>query len=123
MCIDYRALNVNTIIDAYPIPHIDDILDYLEGSIIFSKIDLAQGYHQVRIAKGYEHRTIFQMHFELFEYHVLIFRLCNVPATCQKLMHQILQANLDIFCTVYLKDTLIFSRSAATHKQHLNWVL
>ena len=90
MCIDYRALNANTIIDAYPIPRIDDILDHLGGSVIFSKIDLAQGYHQVRIAKGHEHRTAFQMCFGLFEYCVLPFGLCNAPTTFQRLMHKIL---------------------------------
>ena len=41
MCIDYRAFNTNTIIDAYPTPYVDDILDYLGGLIILSKIDLA----------------------------------------------------------------------------------
>ena len=90
MCIDYRALNANTIIDAYPIPRIDNILDCLGGSVIFSKIDLAQGYHQVRIAKGHEHRTAFQTCFELFEYHVLLFGLCNAPEIFQRLMHKIL---------------------------------
>ena len=78
MCIDYRALNANKILYGYPIPHIDDILDFLGGSVIFNKIDLAQGYHQVRIAKGHEHRIVFQMCFELFEYHVLLFRSYNV---------------------------------------------
>ena len=123
MCIDYRALNVNTIIDAYPISCIDDILGCLGGSVIFSKIDLAQGYHQVRIAKGHEHRTVFQMCFGLFEYYVLLFGLCNAPAIFQRLMHKVLQANLDVFSTVYLDDVLIFSWSAAAHKKHLHWVL
>ena len=59
MCIEYRALNANTIINAYPIPRIEDILDHLGGSVIFNKIDLAQGYHKVRIAKVHEHRTAF----------------------------------------------------------------
>ena len=59
MCIDYRALNINTVIDAYPIPCIGNILDHLGGSVIFSKIDLAQGYHQVRIAKGHDNGTAF----------------------------------------------------------------
>ena len=90
MCIDYRALNINIIIDGYPIPRIDDILDCLGGSVIFSKIDLAQGYHQVRIAKGHEHRTAFQTHFGLIEYCFLPFGLCNAPRTFQRLMHRIL---------------------------------
>ena len=67
MCIDYRALSANTIIDAYLIPCIDNILECLGGSVIFSKIDLAQGYHQVLIAKGHEHRTAFHMHFGHFK--------------------------------------------------------
>ena len=75
MCIDYTALNANKIINAYPIPCIDNILDRLEGSVIFSKIDLTQGYHQVRIAKGHEHRTEIKMRFRLFEYHILPFKL------------------------------------------------
>ena len=123
MCIEYRALNANTIVDAYPIPCIDNILDCLGCSVIFSKIDLAQGYHQVWIAKVYEYRTVFQMRFRLLEYHVLLSRLYNTPETFQRLIHKILQANLDVFCTMYLDDILIFSQSAAAHKQHLHWVL
>ena len=79
MCIDYRPFNPNTIIDSYPIPYIDNMLEHLGGSVIFSKIDLAQGYHQVRIAKGHEHKTAFQIRFELFEYRVLLFGLCSAP--------------------------------------------
>ena len=56
---DYRVLKANTIFDIYPIPAFDDIPDYLRGSVIFSKIDLAQGYHWLRVAKGYKHRTEF----------------------------------------------------------------
>ena len=119
MCIDYRVFNANTIIDAYPIPYIDNILDHLGGSDIFSKIELAHGYHQVRIAKGYEHRTAFKMRFRLFEYQVLPFGLYNAPEIFQRLIHKILQANLGVFCSVYFDDILIFSQSAAAYEQHL----
>ena len=59
MCIDFRALNANTIIDRYPIPRIDDILDRLGGSMVYSKIDLTQAYHQVEVAESDCHRTAF----------------------------------------------------------------
>ena len=66
MYIDYKALNANTIIDAYPILYIDNVFNHLGGSLIFNKIVLAQGCHQVLIAKGYEHGNAFQMYFKLF---------------------------------------------------------
>ena len=56
--------------------------------MIFSKTNLAQGYYQVEIAKGHEYRTAFQMHFRLFEYHVVLSRLYNAPTTFQRLMHK-----------------------------------
>ena len=59
----------------------------------------------------------------LFEYCVLLFGLCNAPMTFQRLMYKILQANLDVFCTVYLDDILIFSQSTAAHEKYLCWVL
>ena len=102
MCIDYRAINNNTIIDRYPMPRIDDILDRLGGSTIFSKTDLASGYHQVEIDEEHHHRTAFQSRFRLFEYNVVPFGLCNAPATFQRLMHQVLSAGLDKHVTVYL---------------------
>ena len=67
MCIDYRVLKINTIIDTYLVPYIDDIFGCLGGSVILNKIDLAWGYYQVQTAKGYEHRTAFQICFRLFE--------------------------------------------------------
>ena len=88
MYIGYRALNANKIIDTHPILCIDNIFDYLKDSVIFSKINLTQGYHQVWIAKGHEHRTAFQTCFRLFEDHVLLFGLCNAPETFQRLMYK-----------------------------------
>ena len=60
MCIDYCDINSNTIVNRYPLPRVDDIIDRLGGAQVFSKIDLFSGYHQVAIVPEHTHRTAFQ---------------------------------------------------------------
>ena len=55
MCIDYRALNRQTKVDVFPIPRIADLLDRLGRARLFSSVDLATAYHQIRIKQGHEH--------------------------------------------------------------------
>ena len=123
MCIDYRALNKVTIKNRYPLPRIDDLFDCLKGAKYFTCLDLASGYHQVRISEEDIPKTAFRTPLGHFQYKVLNFGLTNAPATFQNAMNDMLQPYLRKSALVYLDDILVYSKTWTEHPTHLREVL
>ncbi|GKE86205.1 putative reverse transcriptase domain-containing protein [Tanacetum coccineum] len=97
MCIDYRELNKLTVKNRYPLLRINDLFDQLQGSSVYSKIDLRSGYHQLRLA--------------------------NAPAVFMDLMNRVCKPYLDKFVIVFIDDMLIYSQSKEEYEEHLKLIL
>jgi hypothetical protein len=123
VCVDYRALNAITVKDRYPLPLTKESLNQLKGMKWFSKIDIVSAFNNLRIKKGQEHLTAFRTRFGLYESLVMPFGLTGAPATFQRFMNENLKDYLDVFCTAYLDDILIYSKTRQEHVKHVNLVL
>jgi hypothetical protein len=122
-CIDYRKLNAITCKDRYPLPLIDETLARISRAKIFTKLDIRQAFHRIRIDPSSEDLTTFRTRYGSYKCKVLPFGLTNGPATFQHYMNETLMEYLDDFCTAYLDDILIYSENPLEHTEHVRKVL
>ncbi|GJY77549.1 putative reverse transcriptase domain-containing protein [Tanacetum coccineum] len=123
MCIDYRELNKLTVKNRYPLPRIDDLFDQLQGSSVYSKIDLRSGYHQLRVREEDISKTAFRTRYGHYEFQVMPFGLTNAPTVFMDLMNRVCKPYLEKFVIVFIDDILIYSKNKQEHEEHLKIIL
>ena len=106
-CVDYRNLNEVTVRDAYPLPHISECLDSLEGKRWFSSLDLNSGFWQIGMAEEDKEKTAFSTSQGLYQFRVMPFGLTNSPSTFQRLMEDVLRGLQWEECLVYMDDIIV----------------
>lgn len=122
MCIDYRALNSQTVKDRYPLPHIEDQVSKLSGKAYFTTLDLAQGYHQVKLSEDSIPKTAFVTHSGQYEFLKMPFGLANAPAVFSRLIRIALNdVASEIAC--YLDDVMLPTVTVEAGLQLLEQVL
>ena len=122
-CVDYRKLNSLTKKDAYPLPLIAETIARLKKAIVFTKINIRQAFHKLRMAIESEDATTFASRFGSYKWKVMPFELTGGPASWQRFINDFLWEYLNNFCTAYLDDILIYSTNLKDHRKHVRKVL
>ena len=123
LCVDYRGLNKVTVRDRHALPLITESLERLSKAKFYTKLDIREAYHRIRIQEGDEWKTAFRTRYGHYEYTVMPFGLTNAPARFQAYINQALAGLIDVSCIVYLDDILIFSDTEEEHREHVKEIL
>ncbi|GJS95409.1 putative reverse transcriptase domain-containing protein [Tanacetum coccineum] len=116
-------IDMLTIKNRYPLLRIDDLFDQLQGSSVYSKIDLRSGYHQLRIKEEDIPITAFRTQYGHLEFQVMPFGLTNVPAVFMDLMYRVCKPYLDKFVIMFIDDILVYSKDKEELGKHLKIIL
>ena len=122
-CVDYRKLNKVTKLDTFPLPKISECFQSLAGSQVFSVMDLASGYWQIKVREEDQPKTTFVTKHGAYMFRVLPFGLVNGPSSFERCMEAILSPLQWVTCLIYLDDILVHSRTISEHLERLEQVL
>ncbi|KAI3638678.1 hypothetical protein MIR68_003176 [Amoeboaphelidium protococcarum] len=123
LCMDYRALNKNTIKNKNPMPLVSDIFRTLQKAKMFTTLDLVGAYNLLRIKEGHEFKSAFRTKYGSYEFLVMPFGLANAPAQFQTFMNELLKDQIGNFVIVFIDDIIIYSDNEDEHWQHVREVL
>lgn len=115
LVLDFRALNEKTISDGYPLPNITEIFDQVGRAKYYTVLDLASGFHQIKMDPRDSHKTAFSTPFGHYEFVRMPFGLKNAPATFQRLLDNVLRGLQGNTLFVYLDDIVVYANSIEEH--------
>ncbi|GJV18821.1 putative reverse transcriptase domain-containing protein [Tanacetum coccineum] len=110
-------------LNRYPLLRIDDLFDQLQGSSVYSKIDLTSGYHQLGVREDDIPKMAFRTRYRHHEFQVMPFGLTNAPTVFMDLMNWVCKPYLDTFVIIFIDVILIYSKSKEDHIEHLKLIL
>ena len=122
-CVNYRDLNAIMIKNHYLLLLIREILNQMSKTQYFIKLDVITAFNKLQMIKKDEWLTVFCTHYDLYKYLVMLFELFNVSVSFQNYINDILQDYLDVFCTTYINNILIYSDILKEHRQHIQQIL
>ena len=122
-CVNYRGLNAIMIKNCYSLLLIREILNQMSKTQYFIKLDVVTAFNKLWMVKKDEWLTVFHTHYDLYEYLVMLFELFNVSVSFQNYINDILWDYLDVFCTTYINNILIYSDILKEHRQHVWQIL
>jgi hypothetical protein len=123
LCVNYHKLNAITKKDQHPLLLIDKTMASVAGCKVMTKLDIRKAFNRIRMATVEDKDlTTFCTLLGNFKSKVLPFRLCNRPATFQRYINETLFDYLNVFCTAYINNILIYSQNAKDYEKHVKQV-